>query len=500
MKYYVIYNQRLKIDTAISIFYQNDFIKLFKKIGTIFYVVLLLGCSNDASIESVGSPGEETKDESKITTVLKASRITGPAPLAVQFNAIETTHETDLIDTFRELGYHFNFDDPTSGTWKHSGKSKNVQIGGPIAAHVFESPGVYTVKVKAQDSEGNYHDDSVIITVTDSNSVYSGENTIVISKNNDTNGAPSGALLLTNQTNWPQWESGKRYLLMAGQDFSSFDDIDIYQNQDIQVGKIGSDADPIVNQINVDRGTAPQNWSKGVVISDLKSEKITIPNSSEDVYVIRGSNTGISIGSSVKHWVNKGNENLIWPENIFIYESRGISAWVLSRGLNILGVEMSDPVEHNIRTAYLVKAFIAHNLLYRAARTKHNIKMHAEGIFENENERLVKNSLSSATKWVVVANNTMGNGEPQPNGWAMTVCPENANKVQGVHDVIVENNYFASEYNIELILGGARLTERGNTSVGEYKLKLSNSVNHLPAYWDGPYYIDETQIIPETPN
>ncbi len=480
-------------------------IKKAAKITAFLFITFLTACVTDDPVidDPAGEdpPGNDPPTENtKVSAKLKASRLTGPAPLAVQFDAIGTTHDDSDLDTFRELGYHFYFDDPTSGTWKHSGKSKNSQVGGPISAHVFEKPGTYTVRVRAQDSAGNFDDKSVVITVTDPDTVYSGENTVVISRTTNTSGAPSGAQLLTNQTSWPQWESGKRYLLMAGQDFSSFGDIRIYENENIQVGKIGSGADPIVKQVNVDRGTAPSNWSKGVVILDLNAERVTVPNSSEDVYVIRGSNGGISIGSSVKHWVvDKGNEDLIWPENIFIYESRGVGAWVLSRGVNIIGVEMSDPREHNIRTAYLVKAFIAHNLLYRAARTKHNIKIHAEGIARNENERLVKNSLSSATRWVVVANNTMGNGEPQPNGWAMTVCPENGNKQQGVQDVIVENNNFASQYNIQVILGGIRLTERGNTSIGEYKLKLSNSVHQLPAEWDGPYFTDAEQIIPDSP-
>ncbi len=481
-------------------------LKTVKKTSRLIIFIMitaLVSCSSDSLSIDDGDgsgDGDGNNPNAIVTAKLSASRIEGPAPLAVQFNAIDTSHKDSDIDTYRELGYHFTFDDATSGTWEHSGKSKNSQIGGPIAAHVFEKAGVYTVSVRAQDADGNYSDESITITVTDPDTVYAGNNTVVISTNTETEGAPSEAQVLTNQTSWPQWESGKRYLLMAGQDFSSFGDIDIYQHQDIQIGKIGSGADPIVKQVDVDRGTAPLNWSKKVVISDLKAGSVSIPNSSEDVYVIRGSNTGITIGSSVKHWVvDKGNEDLIWPENIFIYESRGIGAWVLSRGLNILGVEMSDPVEHNIRTAYLVKAFIAHNLLYRAARTKHNIKIHSEGILENENERLVKNSLSSATRWVVVANNKMGNGEPQPNGWAMTVCAENGNKVQGVHDVIVENNYFASEYNVEVILGGARLTERGNTSIGEFKNKLNNSVSQLPASWDGPYFVDETQIIPDAP-
>ncbi len=457
-------------------------------------------------------PGEETppptSENGVIDIDLKASRLSGPAPLAVQFDAIGTTHDDSELDTFRELGYHFTFGDAASGTWKHNNKPKNSQVGGPIAAHVFESPGTYLVQVRAQDADGNYSDESVQITVTDPNTVYEGTKTVVISTNNNTAGAPAGAELLTNQSEWPAWESGKRYLLMSGQDFTSFGDLRIFRTQDIQIGKNGSGSDPIVKQIDVDRGSAPAtNWSKRVVFSDLNAEngRVTIPNSSEDIYIIRGTNIGISVGSSVKGWVSdkatqEQMDNLIWPENIFMYESTSVNAWILSKGFNILGSEMLNPREHNIRTAYIVRAVIAHNLLYNAARTKHNIKIHSEGLFEKEDEPLVKNSLGGASRWIVVADNVLGNGAAQPNGWSITVKPENNIKGQGVQDAIVENNNFLSDFNVQVILGGRRLTERGNTtSIGEYKVLVSNGIGGIPATWDGPQYVDDSQILPDAP-
>lgn len=372
------------------------------------------GCKSDDALEE--TPTDTTGTPADVTAIVKASRSSGPAPLAVQFNAIGTTHTKDNLDTFRELGYHFTFDDPNSGTWKHSGKSKNAQIGGPIAAHVFETPGTYTVQVRAQDSEGDFSDTSIIITVTDPNEVYVGATTVVISTDSDTAGAPDGARLLTNQTSWPQWESGIRYLLMSGQDFSAFGDIDLNLVQDIQIGKNGNGADPIVGQIDVERGSAPAtNWAARIAISDLNSQAINIPNSAEDIYIIRGTNTSLYVGSTVKHWVNNGTQeqrdNIIWPFNIFMYEARntaptsGFNSWVLSTGFNMLGTELANPPQHNIRPAYLVNAFIGHNLFYNAARAKHNLKLHSEGILENENERLVKNSMQSASRWIVVADN-----------------------------------------------------------------------------------------------
>ena len=206
-----------------------------RKIMPLFLTIILIVISSCNSSEEI----TDEKEEAQVVTVeLKASRISGPAPLAVQFSAIETTHANSDIDTFRELGYHFIFDDPTSGTWTHSGKPKNSQIGGPIAAHVFETAGVYTVKVRAQDSEGNFSDISIVITVTNPNTVYNNTNTVVISTNANVPSSPDGATILKNQTSWPDWESGKRYLLMPDQDFTSFGNIDIYQVQDIQIGKM----------------------------------------------------------------------------------------------------------------------------------------------------------------------------------------------------------------------------------------------------------------------
>lgn len=481
------------------------------------FTFFFLSCSSD-EVSEVNVPDEneeveeveEEEEEGIINVSLKATRVSGPAPLAVQFNTVSTSHSNSNLDTFRELGYHFTFDDPSSGTWKHSGKSKNSQIGGPIAAHVFESAGTYTVQVRAQDSEGNFSDQSIVITVTDPNEVYGGTDTVVISRNSDTSGAPSGAILLTNQTNWPQWESGKRYLLMPGQDFTSFGDIDINQVQDIQIGKNGSGIDPIVWQIDVERGSASvNNWAARIAISDLNSHEVNIPNSAEDIYIIRGTNTKFYVGSTVKHWTNNGSQeqrdNLIWPSNIFMYEATntaptsGFNSWILSTGFTMLGTELANPPQHNIRPAYLVNAFIAHNLFYNAARAKHNLKLHSEGILENENEPLVKNSQESASRWVVVADNVLGNGSAQSNGWAITVDPQNNTRGEGVQDVIVENNNFKSDFNVETVLGGRRLTERGNSSVGEYKTITSQNVSALPPSWDGPYYVDVEQIIPDQP-
>jgi hypothetical protein len=82
-----------------------------------------------------------------VTATVTASRVTG-APLAVLFDATGTTN-TSGLDSFRQLNYAFNFGDDRGLVWSVSGLPKNTETSGPVAAHVFDVAGTYTVTVKA---------------------------------------------------------------------------------------------------------------------------------------------------------------------------------------------------------------------------------------------------------------------------------------------------------------------------------------------------------------
>jgi hypothetical protein len=83
-----------------------------------------------------------------VTATVTASRVTGVAPLAVLFDATGTTN-TSGLDSFRQLNYAFNFGDDRGLVWSVSGLPKNTETSGPVAAHVFDVAGTYTVTVKA---------------------------------------------------------------------------------------------------------------------------------------------------------------------------------------------------------------------------------------------------------------------------------------------------------------------------------------------------------------
>ena len=136
---------------------------------------------------------------------LNTNQTTGPAPLAVKFDAIGTTHDTiAAVNTFGQLHYSWNFDDTASGTWTPTGNSRNVMTG-PMAAHVFEPTSFtdcggncaeYTVQVTASGSTGVCGNASVTIQVLDPDSSEDGpgwggiNETACVSNSSDFTGCP----------------------------------------------------------------------------------------------------------------------------------------------------------------------------------------------------------------------------------------------------------------------------------------------------------------------
>lgn len=156
----------------------------------------------DTTLEDTGSvdtqPGDTAPDEDvaapeAITASVSASRITGVAPLAVVFDASGTTVLEPVEDPphlFHKLAYRWDFGDPGSGTWENTSKmSRNEELG-PVAGHVFETPGTYTVTLTVRSMAGDQDVETVEITVEDPDVVFSGA-TLCFTLDGDFAEAPS---------------------------------------------------------------------------------------------------------------------------------------------------------------------------------------------------------------------------------------------------------------------------------------------------------------------
>lgn len=189
-----------------------------------------------------------------ISVSFTQSRTTGVAPLSVFFDARATT-STDTTNPFHDIYYEWDFGDPSSGTWSTGARpgvaSKNKAIGA-LAFHLFTTPGSYTVTLRAWDGT-DWNSQTVGITVTDPDTVYSGD-TLYVSTDGDFTGVPGGAATTTTSdyctainTTANRGIAYKRILFKRGQTFTSTNVVNIKGANGGTVGAWGSGAKPILN-------------------------------------------------------------------------------------------------------------------------------------------------------------------------------------------------------------------------------------------------------------
>ena len=126
-----------------------------------------------------------------ITPSLSPSRTTGVAPLSVFFDASGTTASTTTLP-FHELDYSWNFGDDDTATWAYGsnpGVNKKNRAFGPEAAHVFETPGTYTVTLSVYDGTETSTTQQ-LITVTDPDTVFAGNTFCINASGTDHAGCP----------------------------------------------------------------------------------------------------------------------------------------------------------------------------------------------------------------------------------------------------------------------------------------------------------------------
>lgn len=486
-------------------------------------------------------PVHSTKSSGTVSPSLVASRLSGPAPLAVFFDATATT-STAVANAFRNILYTFSYGEPSLGNWTISGLSKNTDIGGPVAAHVFETPGTYIVSVIANDGTTS-RTQQTTITVTDPAVVYATTATIFVSPSADYSLAPAGS---TNQTTVPTNSSGqytnKRVMLNRGETFGG---INIHNNDhDWQVcAGPGGAALPIVTTGTTTEGVLvatgrPGNttWNTNGSVQNLDIRygftsgyadnllihKCTLTN------VTGNTNNGIFFCSNSKYWAMDDPSKIlpqasfVVPFNNFAFENTlaGTTgspncSFFSDTGhrLAIVGNTTTQQQEHSVRLGGIHKCFIAHNQLkgQSAAGAKHAIKLHSTGILpfigtfagfvpprDPDPGPPIHYSPLWVTKYVVIANNKIG-GSADNNTWMMAIRPQNSleETAEGIEDIMIENNiiYYDGVASFEdLNLMGKRITYIGNTrdSGGPahamtYEEVASGYSTQLAGYY-GPYY------------
>ena len=407
-----------------------------------------------------------------ITPAVVASRTSGVAPLSVFFDATATT-ATATTRPFHELGYGWDFGDPGSGEWSkgsRAGTASRDVANGPVAAHVYETPGTYTVTLTVKDGTNTAVQSCTQIMVQDPVVVFAGPNTLCFSNTADFTGCPAGAQQMPPTGDFDDAintnvGTGRRLLFKRGDIFTvaAADPHPVINaTGPITIGAFGAGNVPVVELSANIRGLQLSTSGTPAVLSDVRVMDLEIDGNSgastvgvdfrggfNNVLLLRLNihhlKTGVSaalgqLPAGHELWngisiVDSNIHNLDHTTTPFPFDNGGNGVFMGAQRYAIMGTAITDSTkgEHILRNPYLYKAYIAHNDLSNPAPTKGVIKIHAfvTGV----------NVPTPQSELIVLNGNKFTSGTG--GDWTVNLGPQDETVNELVRDVIVENNWFA---------------------------------------------------------
>lgn len=415
----------------------------------------------------------------QITPQFSATRTTGVAPLGVFFDATSTTHSDASLDEFNDLTYSWNFGDDPTTAWTISGRSAN-RADGPVAAHLFENPGIYTVTLVVRDGMGGQVSTSATVNVLDAGSSFSGSATRCFSTSGSFSGCPTGAqqITTTNFSSAVNTHKGRdrRLLFRRGETFSAGNGIAI---SDLGPGLIGAFGSGSAPRVNVSGGmtlfsfgnqSAPAgcaDWR----IQDLQFLRVgsasnsfligqqgTCNNLTFNRLTASGFVSAMDFGGSILSWWNRnGFPGHTAPSGVFVVGTRfsdhatpaeGGSdnhaiSWNVQRSA-ILGSDISQQF-HVIRSGFCQKCVISDSRVAGpTARTGQILKFHGPG-----DGGPGSIGFGEYSEDVILSANRFENF----NGdWMTGFGPQNSTTDERVRRVIIEANHFTANTNTQALV------------------------------------------------
>jgi len=435
-----------------------------------------------------------------ITLSLVASRLSGVAPLAVFFDATGTTSTSPATTRpFHDLEYRWDFGDPAgspiSGTTWSSGSGAGVSsrnlATGPVTAHVFETPGTYTIGLSVFDGM-NTASSSVQVTVANPDAVFAG-NTICIGATSSpvpgVGGCPAGASGLQqasfNAAINSSISAGKmRLLFKRGDTFASTSAAGIAVTGPGIIGAFGTPgtgAAPVVN-VTGNNNAVKLSGQDTPTIGDWRIMDLEIDGNSgsatngiyaeggiKQVTLLRLNIHHVHVGVRFSPFIldsfnGSGHPgHALWDQlalvdttiQTLIGGSGGNGSYIGAQRFAFMGnvVDDSTSAEHILRLPNIYKGVFSNNTLSNPASAKHTVKMQA-AVFGV--------SPTSFTEQIVFSDNQSSGGAG--SAWTVTVGPQDAVENEKVRDVIVERNWFAphADQQVALMIWAQDVTVRNN--------------------------------------
>jgi PKD repeat protein len=373
-----------------------------------------------------------------LTLEVAATRLQGVAPLSVFFDT-EGTVVTGSTQPFHDALFLWNFGDDAAGTWATNGRPKNL-ASGPLAQHVFEQPGLYTVTTTVVDPNGKSTSKTLKITVDDPDQIFIGTKTQCLSTSGTFDGCPAGAAHITTTSSFNDVSShllsATRVLLRRDEQWtvSGGGSIPVSAVQGI-LGAYGTGAAPVING-----GVMVDNFMLNVRGDDWRvmdldfvggaaKQRAVVNGPGRDTLLLRLTFTGMYVGLTPDPSSGFGFAAVDLHVKPLVGGAGGYGAYMQTEQFAMQGCRFDDAsqVEHVFRAPHLNKAIISNNDLGPAAPTKHLLKIHAPG------------GGTVYSQQILISDNILHGGPG--NAWLVSIAPQNSSVDERIRDVIIERNY-----------------------------------------------------------
>jgi hypothetical protein len=423
-----------------------------------------------------GSPSPNSMTTASVTS--------GTAPLFVFFDAIDAVSSVDnkpwtsqvtqpqaSDPNFASVFYLWDFGDTGAGTWNLDGMSRNTDIGF-TAAHVYDTPGNYTVTLSTIDYQGTVTVYTQNITV----SAFTGTSYYVAASGSDSNnGTTQGTAFLTFSRGIQAASGNTAVYFRSGGVFSANSTATITSTSGI-IGKYGTGTAPIIGLTadGISWFIQGSNW----VIQDLIVSGIGAGSGGfgvgaatdaviQNQLYYRVSSTNFINGIGWSFWTNTyanphKNMGLVQCAS---YRNRDNNFYVGGRQLGILDCSAMDANDsHSMRIWQAHKATIKHTLIRNPSyvtqtNARHVLKLHGP----HETTPVVGRP---KTYGVHISNNELSGG---PGGqWCIAIRPQDQGEDERLKVVMFENNIIrdSSRAAIDVfIMGSYNVTCRNNLCI-----------------------------------
>jgi len=399
---------------------------------------------------------------SAFPATINAGRTSGVAPLAVHLYDSDVPASNGSAQTFHTREYVWQFGDPGSGTWSlTTGKSKNIAYG-PVAFHVYETPGTYTIKLIVRDASGVIGTDTETITVTDPDTVFEGSNTICYSDTSSFTGCPIGAThVQTTDLSTIELTDGKRHLFRRGGNWTLSSDVPSTDGPGPTiVGAFGTGDNPAFvtagNASIVDKQDK-QNWRlMDLTLTDSLGTHSAISGIDLDFQhwlVMRVHITGYEVSWGWSHW-NDSTPMTIDQMAIVecTFQEAGLHCFYGgAERLAIIGSIFHESGDsHLVRVWQAYRSVIQHNRMDSANIANSNgrlaLKLHGPDDEYEDPEHCTPTPgtgcLENYTAFTVVSDNIFGSSGP----WPVAIAPQSEAADSRLSDIIFERNYLVRDW------------------------------------------------------